>query len=50
MLEQLVALQARKNAMASYTKDLLFGAQEAHSTLWPGKITPTDPVDLGSDL
>jgi hypothetical protein len=36
--------------MTSNTKDLLFGAQEAHSALWPGKITPTDPVDLGSDL
>jgi hypothetical protein len=36
--------------MASYTEDLLFGAQEAHSALWPGQITPTGPVDLGSDL
>jgi hypothetical protein len=48
--EQLVALQARKRAMASYTEDLLFGAQEAHSALWPGQIMPTDPVVLGSDL
>jgi hypothetical protein len=50
MSEQLIALQARKMAMASYTEDLLFGAQEAHSALWPGQITPTNPVDLGSDL
>jgi hypothetical protein len=33
MSEQLVALQARKKAMASYTEDLLLGAQEAHSAL-----------------
>jgi hypothetical protein len=51
MSEQLVALQARKKAMASYTEDLFFGAQEAHySALWPGEITPTDPLDLGNDL
>jgi hypothetical protein len=50
MSEQLVALQARKKAMASYTKDLFFGAQEAHSALWLGQITPTDPLDLGNDL
>jgi hypothetical protein len=50
MSEQLVALQARKQAMASYTEDLFLGAQEAHSALWPGQIMPTDPVDLGSDL
>jgi hypothetical protein len=50
MSEQLVALQARKNAMTSYTKDLFLGAQEAHSALWPGQRTPTDPVDLGNDL
>jgi hypothetical protein len=36
MSEQVVALQARKKAMASYTEDLFFGAQEAHSALWPG--------------
>jgi hypothetical protein len=50
MSEQLVALQARKNAMTSYTEDLFLGAQEAHSALWPGQRTPTDPVDLGNDL
>jgi hypothetical protein len=50
MSEQLVTLQARKNAMTSYTKDLFLGAQEAHSALWPGQRTPTDPVDLGNDL
>jgi hypothetical protein len=50
MSEQVIALQARKKAMACYTEDLLFGAQEAHSALWPGQRTPTDPVDLGSDL
>jgi hypothetical protein len=50
MLEQLVALQARKNAMTSFTEDLFLGAQEAYSALWPGQRTPTDPVDLGNDL
>jgi hypothetical protein len=50
MLEQLVALQARKNAMTSYTEDLFLGAQEAYSALWPGQRTPTDPVDLSNDL
>jgi hypothetical protein len=50
MSEQLVALQARKNVMTSYTEDLFLGAQEAHSALWPGQRTPTDPVDLGNDL
>jgi hypothetical protein len=50
MSEQLVALQARKNAMTSYTEDLFLGAQEAHSVLWLGQRTPTDPVDLGNDL
>jgi hypothetical protein len=50
MSEQLVALQARKKAMASYTEDLFLGAQEAHSALWPGQRTPTDPLDLGNDL
>jgi hypothetical protein len=48
--EQLVALQARKNAMTSYTEDLFLGAQMAYSALWPGQRTPTDPVDLGNDL
>jgi hypothetical protein len=36
--------------MTSYTEDLFLGAQEAHSTLWPGQRMPTDPVDLGNDL
>jgi hypothetical protein len=43
-------LDAQKNAMTSYTEDLFLGAQEAHSALWPGQRTPTDPIDLGSDL
>jgi hypothetical protein len=50
MSEQLVALQARKNAMTSYTKDLFLGAQEAYSALSPGQRMPTDPVDLSNDL
>jgi hypothetical protein len=50
MSDQLVALQARKNAMTSYTEDLFLGAQEAYSALWLGQRTPTDPVDLGNDL
>jgi hypothetical protein len=50
MLEQLVALQARKDAMTSYTDDLFLGAQEAYSALWPGQRTPTEPVGLGNDL
>jgi hypothetical protein len=50
MSEQLVALQAWKNAMTSFTKDLFLGTQEAYSALWPGQRTPTDPVDLGNDL
>jgi hypothetical protein len=50
MSKQLIALQARKKAMASYTEDLFLGAQEAHSALWPGQRTPTDPLDLGNDL
>jgi hypothetical protein len=50
MSEQLVALQARKDAMTSYTDDLFLGAQEAYSALWPGQRTPTDPVGLGNDL
>jgi hypothetical protein len=50
MSEQLVALQAQKNTMTSYTEDLFLGAQEAYSALWPGQRTPTDPVDLGNDL
>jgi hypothetical protein len=50
MSEQLVALEARKKAMTSYTEDLLLGAQKAHSALWPGQRMPTDPLDLGNDL
>jgi hypothetical protein len=50
MSEQLLALQSRKNAMTLYTEELFYGAQEAFSALWPGQRTPTDPVDLGSDL
>jgi hypothetical protein len=50
MSEQLVALQARKDAMTSYTDDLFLGAQEAYSALWLGQRTPTDPIDLGNDL
>jgi hypothetical protein len=50
MSEQLVALQARKDAMSSYTDDLFLGAQEAYSALWPGQRTPTDPASLGNDL
>jgi hypothetical protein len=50
MSEQLLALEARKNAMTSYTDDLFLGTQEAYSALWPGQRTPTDPVDLGNDL
>jgi hypothetical protein len=36
MLEQLMALEACKNAMTAYTDDLFLGAQEAHQALWPG--------------
>jgi hypothetical protein len=50
MSEQLLALQSQKNAMTLYTEELLYGAQEAFSALWPGQRTPTDPVDLGNDL
>jgi hypothetical protein len=50
MSEQLIALEVRKKAMTSYTEDLFLGAQEAHSALWPGQRTPTDPLDLGNDL
>jgi hypothetical protein len=50
MLEQLIALEARKNAMTAYIDDLFLGAQEAHQALWPGQKTPTDPLDLGNDL
>jgi hypothetical protein len=50
MSEQLIALEARKKAMTSYTEDLFLGAQEAHSALWPGQRTPIDPLDLGTDL
>jgi hypothetical protein len=50
MLEQLIALEARKNAMTTYTDDLFLGAQDAHQALWLGQTTPTDPLDLGNDL
>jgi hypothetical protein len=50
MSEQLVALQAWKDAMTSYTDNLFLGAQEAYSALWLGQRMPTDPVDLGNDL
>jgi hypothetical protein len=50
MSEQVIALQARKKARLCYIDDLFLGAQEAHSSLWLGQRTPTDPVDLGSDL
>jgi hypothetical protein len=50
MSEQLVALQARKDAMTSYTEDLFLGTQEAYSALWPGQRTPTNPIDHGHDL
>jgi hypothetical protein len=50
MSEQLLALEARKNAMTFYNEDLFLGAQEAYSTLWPGQRMPTNPVDLGNDL
>jgi hypothetical protein len=50
MSEQLVALQARKDAMTSYTDNLFLGAQEAYSALWPGQRMPTEPVGLGNDL
>jgi hypothetical protein len=50
MSEQLIALEARKNAMTAYTNDLYLGAQEAHQALWPGQRTPTDPLNLGNDL
>jgi hypothetical protein len=50
MSEQLIALEARKNAMTAYTDDLYLGAQEAHQALWLGQKTPTDPLDLGNDL
>jgi hypothetical protein len=50
MSEQLVALEAHKKAMTSYTEDLFLATQEAHSALWPGQRTPTDPLDLGNDL
>jgi hypothetical protein len=50
MSEQLIALEARKNAMTAYTDDLFLGAQEAHQALWSGQKTPTNPLDLGNDL
>jgi hypothetical protein len=50
MLEQLIALEARKTAMTAYTDDLFLGAQEEYQSLRPGQTTPTDPADLGNDL
>jgi hypothetical protein len=50
MSEQLLALDAQKKAMTSYTEDLFLGAQEAYSALWPGQRSPTDPLDLSYDL
>jgi hypothetical protein len=50
MSELLIALDACKKAMTSYTEYLFLGAQEAHSALWPGQRMPTDPLDLGNDL
>jgi hypothetical protein len=50
MSEQLIALEAHKNAMIAYTDDLFLGAQEAHQALWLGQSTPIDPADLGNDL
>jgi hypothetical protein len=50
MSEQVLALQAQKDAMSTYTDDLFLGAQEAYSALWPGQRTPTDPISLGNDL
>jgi hypothetical protein len=50
MSEQLIALDAHKKAMTSYTEDLFLGTQEAHSTLWLGQRTPTDPLDIDNDL
>jgi hypothetical protein len=50
MLEQLIALEARKDAMTTYTDGLFLGAQEAHQALWLGHTTPTDPANLGNDL
>jgi hypothetical protein len=50
MSEQLIALDAQKNAMTAYTDDLFLGAQEAHQALWPRQKTPIDPLDLGNDL
>jgi hypothetical protein len=50
MSEQLIAQDARKNAMMAYTNNLFLGTQEAHQALWLGQTTPTDPVDLGNDL
>jgi hypothetical protein len=50
MSEQLIALEARKKAMTSYTDDLFLRTQEVHQALWSGQRTPTDPLDLGNDL
>jgi hypothetical protein len=37
MSEQLLALDARKKAMTSYTEDLFLGGQKAYSALSPGQ-------------
>jgi hypothetical protein len=50
MSEQLIALDARKEAMTAYTDDFFLGAKEAHQALWPRQRTPTDPADLRNDL
>jgi hypothetical protein len=50
MLEQLIALEARKTNMVAFAEDLYHGALEAYKALWPGQTTPTDPSDLGNDL
>jgi hypothetical protein len=50
MSEELIALEARKTDMTTYTEDLYLGAQEARKALWPGQTTPTDPSDPGNDL
>jgi hypothetical protein len=50
MLEQLIALEARKTNMLVFAEDLYNGSLEAHEALRPGQMTPTDPSYLGNDL
>jgi hypothetical protein len=50
MLEQLIALEARKTNMLAFAEDLYNGALEPHKALWSRQATPTDPSDLGNDL